>query len=75
MTFQNGNDIYTIAYNDIVAIVEYSLNRSGNSKLVWSDIIKWKIKTETSEFFISSLLISKNNLKKFIKKDFEFKAT
>ncbi|RYE31133.1 MAG: hypothetical protein EOP48_31615 [Sphingobacteriales bacterium] len=75
MTYQNGRDTYAIDYDDIIGVVEYSLDRYGNSRLAWSGIIKWKIKTATNEFFVSSLLISKKDLKKLMKRDFQFEAT
>lgn len=71
---KNGN-IVTISYEDILDVTEYSMNKYGNAKLPWSVIFKFRLKTENQEFIISSLIISKTNLKKFIKKDLLFEAT
>ncbi|RYF91898.1 MAG: hypothetical protein EOO03_00215 [Chitinophagaceae bacterium] len=68
-----GEKSITIENDEIVEIMEFSINRYGTAKLFWADIVKWKVKSGDQEFFISSLLISKKVLKKFINKDWKFK--
>jgi hypothetical protein len=67
--------IITLSYEDILDVTEYSMNKYGNAKLPWSVIFKFHLKTKNQEFIISSLIISKTNLKRFIKKDLQFEAT
>jgi hypothetical protein len=75
VSFYGENISRTIDYSEVIAIVEYSSNRYGYGKMAWSDIVKWQVRTENEEFLISSLIISKTNLKKYMKREFGFKAT
>ena len=69
-----GEVITTISYDEIVDVIEYSFDRYGNGKLPWAGIFKVHLRTESQEFIISSLIISKTNLERFIKNEWKFEA-
>lgn len=69
ISFCKKDTTINISYEDILDVTEYSMNKYGNAKLPWSDIFRFHLKTKHQEFIISSLIISRSNLKGFIKKN------
>jgi hypothetical protein len=59
---------------DIVKLIQYSSdNEYSSSRYPWGSIIKWRIITNTEIITVSSLTISKNELKKYTKKEITYR--
>lgn len=60
MEFQQGDQTFSFLFSEIQTVTEYSI-----SKLPWSGVFYWKIKTSEKEFVVSNLTISRLNFERY----------
>lgn len=65
-----------IPFEAVNEVIQFSINNKyTDGRLPWADVYKWHIITEEAVIKISSLLISKSNLTKYIKNNITYKFT